>query len=96
MLGAARGAFDNYSATAVFFGAAGGSVEARAPRRWLRVALAALAALCLGLAVQRCLGRPEAGLVFGTGAARALPVGEEAHGAPAGVRLHSHSAQPRH
>lgn len=95
VLGAARGAFDNYSATAVFCGAAGGGGPARAPRRRLRVVLAALAALCLGLAVQRCLGRPEAGLVFGAGAARSLPVGEEAHGAPPGVQLHSTSAQPR-
>ena len=94
VLAAARGAFDNYSATAVFLGRAG---AARGPvrRRGLRIVVAALAGLCLGLAVQRCLERPSPGLVFGARSAPSLPVGEETHGSAAALRLHSTPAEPR-
>jgi serine/threonine protein phosphatase PrpC len=94
VLGAARGAFDNYSATAVFVGAAGG-VGPRPGWRLLRVALIGLALLCLGLAIQRCLRMPSPGLVLGGAAAPALPVGEGPHGSGALPRLQSVAAEPR-
>ena len=60
VLRAARGSFDNYSATAVFLGAAGGARTAsRGDRLWVLL-LALLAALLLGLGLARCLRPPQA------------------------------------
>jgi serine/threonine protein phosphatase PrpC len=94
VLGVARGAFDNYSGTAVFVGRAGGA-PSRVGKRLLRLALILLAVLCLGLALQRCLQGPPRGHVFGAVAAPSLPVGGEAYGSGEAPRLHSMAAEPR-
>jgi serine/threonine protein phosphatase PrpC len=94
VLGVARGAFDNYSATAVFVGRAGGA-PSRAGKRLLRLALILLAVLCVGLALQRCLREPSRGHVFGARAAPPLPVGGEAYGSAGASRLQSMAAEPR-
>lgn len=102
VLRAARGSFDNYSATAVFLGAAGGARTAsRGDRLWVLL-LALLAALLLGLGLARCLRPPQAGLVFGSLPAHPLPVAESTAqvgggppGSPPGPRLHFTPADPR-
>jgi serine/threonine protein phosphatase PrpC len=101
VLRAARGAFDNYSATAVFLGAAGGARRAPRGSRLARVALAALAALVLAIALGRCLEPSSPGLVFGALPAPSLPapeapapVGAGTHASPAGRQLHSTAAGP--
>jgi hypothetical protein len=89
VLAKASGAFDNYTATAVFLG------RRRAPGRRPRLALAALVvallvALGAGAGLLRCAGRGHGALVFGAHALPAplLPAWGGAPGARSGPRLH--------
>lgn len=92
----ASGAFDNYTATAVFWG------RGRGPRRRPRLGLG-LAGLLLGLLIAlgagaglaRCGRGLQGALVFGARApARALPVGEKVPRAASGPRLHWTATYP--
>lgn len=93
LLETASGAFDNYSALAVFLEPA----AAPAPRagRGLRVALSLAAGVLLALGVQRCLREPEPGHVFGARSAPGLPMDEAAAGSDRAPRLHSRAGGPR-
>jgi serine/threonine protein phosphatase PrpC len=89
VLARARGAFDNYTATAVFLG------TRRPPGRRPRLALAVfvvalLIAVGAWAGVLRCGGTGPGALVFGARAAPAplLPAGGGAPGAQSGPRLH--------
>lgn len=96
LLETASGAFDNYSATAVFL-APPGAPAPRAGRSRLALALVLAAAFLLALGFQRCLRGPAAGPghVFGAQPACELPVDEEGPGSARRPRLQSSAAGPR-
>jgi serine/threonine protein phosphatase PrpC len=86
VLAQARGAFDNYTATAVFVSPVRRAGRARAA--WLLLALALLAVLGAAAGLARCAAGQRPVLVFGARApAGGLPVAE-ARGAAPGWRLH--------
>jgi hypothetical protein len=94
VLAQARGAFDNYSATAVFASPVRrGGFRPRAALVVLALALLAVLGAAAGLA--RCAAGQRQVLVFGARApARELPL-REAPGAGPDRRLHSTPAPPR-
>lgn len=85
LLAKASGAFDNYTATAVFPAPRAGRGRLGLPA----LVLALLAALVLALAVQRCRREPARVLIGAGAPAHGLPVPEGAPGSPPALRLQS-------